>query len=61
MKAKLNKIPVVKEFLDVFPDKLPRLPPDREVEPMIDIVPGAGPISKALYRMALIEIKELMV
>ena len=39
---------------------LPRLPLDTEVEFAIDIVPGSEPISKALYRMAAIEMKELM-
>ncbi|KAD6795956.1 hypothetical protein E3N88_06852 [Mikania micrantha] len=51
--------PVVCEFPDVFPEKLPGVPPDREVEFTIDLVPGAKPISKAPYRMAPTELKEL--
>nr|GFA41423.1 putative reverse transcriptase domain, aspartic peptidase domain protein [Tanacetum cinerariifolium] len=51
--------PVVSEFLDVFPDELPGIPPVREVEFNIEIIPGAEPISEAPYRMAPIELKEL--
>ena len=52
-------VPVVSEFVDVFPDELPSLPPHREVEFGIDLVPGATPISKAPYRLSLTELKEL--
>ena len=45
--------------MDVFPDELPGLPPLREVEFSIDLVPGASPISKAPYRMAPVELEEL--
>nr|GEY83658.1 hypothetical protein [Tanacetum cinerariifolium] len=41
------------------PDKLPGLPPEREVEFTIELIPGAQPISKAPYRMAPVELKEL--
>nr|GFC43892.1 putative reverse transcriptase domain, aspartic peptidase domain protein [Tanacetum cinerariifolium] len=44
---------------DVFPDELPGIPPVREVEFNIELIPGAEPISKAHYRMAPIELKEL--
>ena len=47
------------EFLDVFPAELPGLPPDREIEFGIEIVPGTSPIYKAPYRMAPVELKEL--
>ncbi|XP_052734186.1 uncharacterized protein LOC128196715 [Vigna angularis] len=50
---------VVSEFLDVFPEEIPGLPPPREVEFSIDIVSGAGPISIAPYRMAPTELAEL--
>ena len=50
---------VVSEFVDVFPDELPGLPPHREVEFGIDLVPGATPISKAPYRLSPAELKEL--
>ncbi|GKV53533.1 hypothetical protein SLEP1_g60053, partial [Rubroshorea leprosula] len=58
---RLKDIPVVREFPDVFPEDLPGLPPDREVEFAIDLVPGTGPVSKAPYRMASAELKELKV
>nr|GFC76129.1 putative reverse transcriptase domain-containing protein [Tanacetum cinerariifolium] len=55
----LCKHPIVSEFPDVFSDELPGIPPVREVEFSIELIPGAEPISKAPYRMALIELKEL--
>nr|GFD31617.1 putative reverse transcriptase domain, aspartic peptidase domain protein [Tanacetum cinerariifolium] len=51
--------PIVSEFSDVFPDELPGIPPVREVEFNIELIPGAEPISKNPYRMAPIELKEL--
>ena len=57
----LGDISVVREFLDVFPEDLPGLPLDREIEFSIDLLPGTVPISKAPYRMAPIELKELKV
>ena len=50
--VKLEDIPVVKEFPDVFPKELPGLPPEREVDLSIDNLLGTAPISKAPYRMA---------
>ncbi|KAL5576538.1 hypothetical protein UlMin_018237 [Ulmus minor] len=58
-KVELNDVPVVKEFVDVFPEELPGLPPDREVTFEIEVLPGTAPISKAPYRMAPAELKEL--
>ena len=55
----LEKILVVKEFPDVFPEELPGIPPKREVELSIEVVHGTTPISRAPYRMALTELKEL--
>ena len=55
---KTEDISVVKEFPDVFLEDLPGLPPKREVEFIIDLVPGTGPISKAPYRMAPAELKD---
>ena len=52
-------IPVVDEFTDVFPDELPGLPPDQEIEFCIDLVPGTTPISIPPYWMAPVEMKEL--
>jgi hypothetical protein len=50
---------VVKDFPDVFPEELPRMPPDTEVEFVIDLLPGTAPISKWTYRMYVEELKEL--
>jgi hypothetical protein len=50
---------VVQDFLDVFPNDGPGLPPKREIEFSIDVVPGTGPISIAPYRMAPAELSEL--
>ncbi|KAL5554707.1 hypothetical protein UlMin_042108 [Ulmus minor] len=58
-KVELNEVPVVKEFVDVFPEELLGLPPDREVTFEIEVLPGIAPISKAPYRMAPAELKEL--
>ncbi|GJR39360.1 putative nucleotidyltransferase, ribonuclease H [Tanacetum coccineum] len=55
----IENLSVVCEFADVFPDELPGLPPAREIEFGIELIPGAEPISKALYRMAPVELKEL--
>jgi hypothetical protein len=55
----LDQVPIVREFIDVFLDDLPRLPPYREIEFCIDLVPGTEPISMAPYRMALAELREL--
>ncbi|XP_075515808.1 uncharacterized protein LOC142550619 [Primulina tabacum] len=56
---RLEDIPIVQEFPDVFPEELPGEIPDREVEFEINLVPGAAPISKTPYRMAPAELKEL--
>ncbi|WVZ52246.1 LOW QUALITY PROTEIN: hypothetical protein U9M48_003328 [Paspalum notatum var. saurae] len=55
----IKKIPVVCEFPDVFPEELPGLPPDRNVEFSIELVPGTAPVSKRPYGMAPDELKEL--
>jgi len=56
---RLKDIPVVKEFLDVFPEELPGLPPEREVEVSIDTFPRVPPIAQQPYRMAPTELNEL--
>ena len=45
---------VVDEFLDVFPNDLPGMPPDRDIEFIIELLPGTAPIAKRPYRMGLI-------
>ena len=47
--------------MDVFPDKLPGLPPHRDVDFSIELHPGISPISMTLHRMALVELQELRV
>jgi len=60
MEAKsLEEVPVVNEYLDVFPEELPGMPPDRDIEFVIDFVPGTSPIAKRPYRMAASELAEL--
>jgi hypothetical protein len=54
-----NNIRVVSDFTNFFPEELLGMPPDREVEFVIDLLPGTAPISKQLYRMAVEELKEL--
>ena len=55
----LDEVPVVKEYPDVFPDELPGMPPDRDVEFLIELLPGSGPIAKRPYPMFVDEFKEL--
>ncbi|XP_070013611.1 uncharacterized protein [Nicotiana sylvestris] len=55
----LEYVPIVNEFLDVFLDELPGVPPDREINFGIDVTPGTQPISIPPYRMAPAELKEL--
>ncbi|KAJ9542555.1 hypothetical protein OSB04_029061 [Centaurea solstitialis] len=52
-------VPVVQDYADVFPEELPGIPPERQVEFRIDLVPGATPVAKAPYRLAPLEMKEL--
>nr|KYP39326.1 Retrovirus-related Pol polyprotein from transposon 17.6 [Cajanus cajan] len=55
----ITRIEIVNEFPEVFPDDVPGLPPRRDVEFSIDLVPGAGSVSVAPYRMAPAELVEL--
>ena len=55
----LEDIPVIKEFLDVFPKELSGLPPEREIDLSIEVVHGMTPISRAPYCMAPTKLKEL--
>jgi len=57
-KLEPKDLPIVQEFLEVF-QEVPGLPPDREIEFAIELVPGTVPISKAPYRMAPAELAEL--
>ena len=55
----LSDIAIVNEFVDVFPDKIPGMPPHWEIDFKIDLFPGTGPISKAPYCMTPKEMDEL--
>ena len=55
----VSDIPTVSDFPDVFPEELLGLPPHREIEFAIDVVPGATPASITPYKMAPLELKEL--
>ena len=57
----VENIPVVREFPYVFPEELPGIPLESEVDLSIEIVPGTAPVSRAPYRMAPAELKELKV
>ena len=57
--TRLEDIPIVKEFPDVFPDDISGLPPDREMEFTIFLIPGTEPISIPPYKMAPAELREL--
>ncbi|GJX77263.1 putative reverse transcriptase domain-containing protein [Tanacetum coccineum] len=55
----IKDVPIVREFPEVFPKDLPRLPPARPVEFQIDLIPRAAPVARAPYRLAPSEMKEL--
>ncbi|MCI89753.1 cellular nucleic acid-binding protein, partial [Trifolium medium] len=56
---KMEELPVVCEFPDVFPGDVSDVPPEREVDFAIELMPGTSPISMAPYRMSASELKEL--
>ncbi|GJX47341.1 putative reverse transcriptase domain-containing protein [Tanacetum coccineum] len=56
---RLEDVPVIRDFPEVFPEELPGLPPPRQVEFRIDLIPGAAPVARAPYRLAPSEMKEL--
>ncbi|GJY07646.1 putative reverse transcriptase domain-containing protein [Tanacetum coccineum] len=58
-KKRLEDVPKVQDFSEVFPEDLPGLPPTRQVEFQIDLVPGTTPVARAPYRLAPSEMKEL--
>ncbi|XP_004491307.1 uncharacterized protein [Cicer arietinum] len=58
-KVVIRDVPIVCEFPEVFPEDVTSLPPEREIEFSIDLVPGTGPISMAPYRMSPLELSEL--
>jgi hypothetical protein len=57
----LDQVPIVCEYPDVFPEELPGMPPDRDIEFIIELIPGTAPIAQRPYRMnpqELIELKK---
>nr|GFA33316.1 hypothetical protein [Tanacetum cinerariifolium] len=56
---RLEDVSMIRDFLEVFPDDLPRLPPPRQVEFKIELVPGAAPVARAPYQLVPSEMKEL--
>ena len=56
---RLEEFHVLQEFKDFFPDEIPRIPPKRDIEFTIELVPGAAAVSKAPYRMSTPEMLEL--
>nr|GEX53828.1 hypothetical protein [Tanacetum cinerariifolium] len=56
---RLEDVPIVRDFSEVFPEDLPGLPPTRQVEFQIDLILGAAPVARAPYRLAPSEMKEL--
>jgi hypothetical protein len=61
VELKLEDIHVVQEFLDVFPDDLLGMPPEREIKFKIELQPGTTPIANAPYKMLPVELKELKI
>jgi hypothetical protein len=59
VKSPVERIPVVCEYPDVFPDECLGMPPDRDIEFAIELQPGTAPISKRPYRMPLAELAKL--
>ena len=55
----IGDVPIVRDFPDVFPDDLPGIPPTRQVEFQIELIPGAAPVARAPYRLAPTELEEL--
>ncbi|GKG43520.1 hypothetical protein Tco_0480204, partial [Tanacetum coccineum] len=56
---RLKDVPIVRKFLEVFPEDLSGLPPARQVKFQIDLVPGAALVARAPYRLAPSEMQEL--
>eukprot|EP00253_Pinus_taeda_P029655 PITA_29655 len=55
----LDNIPVIRELTDVFPEEIPGLPPKRNIDITIELVPGVAPVSRAPYRMSVPKLTEL--
>nr|GFC96398.1 putative reverse transcriptase domain-containing protein [Tanacetum cinerariifolium] len=51
-KKRLENVPIVRDFPEVFPEDLPGLPPTRQVVFQIDLIPGTAPVARTPYRLA---------
>nr|GFD55043.1 putative reverse transcriptase domain-containing protein [Tanacetum cinerariifolium] len=56
---RLEDVPIVRDFPEVFPEDFLGIPPTRQLEFQIDLVPGVSPVARAPYRLAPSEMKEL--
>jgi hypothetical protein len=54
-----SEVPMVNEFPDIFPEELPSMPSDRDIEFVIELKPGTAPIYKSPFRMTTLELAEL--
>jgi hypothetical protein len=61
VELKLEDIHIIREYPDVFPDELPRMPPKTAIEFKVELQPSTTPVAKAPYKMAPREMKELKV
>jgi hypothetical protein len=57
----IEEIPMVREFLDVFPDNLPGIPPERDIEFKIELQPGTALITRSSYKISQNELVELKI
>ncbi|GKG10619.1 hypothetical protein Tco_0342019, partial [Tanacetum coccineum] len=57
---RIEDVPVVRDFPEVFPEDFPGLPPTRQVEFHIELIPEAAPVAHAPYHLAPAEMKELV-
>ena len=55
----IKNIPIVQEFMDVFPEEIPGLSPRRDIDFTIELISGASPISRTPYQMSIPELTEL--
>lgn len=55
----LESKPVIREFVDVFPESIPRFPSKQDIDFIFELVPGVAPISKAPYNMSIPELTKL--
>ncbi|GKG18116.1 hypothetical protein Tco_0372414, partial [Tanacetum coccineum] len=58
-KKRLEDVPIIRDFPEIFPEDLPGLPPTQQVEFQINLIPGVAPVARAPYQLALSEMKEL--